>query len=158
MITYRSAEEWRHRFGRERVADARSEGDEFSEGPFGIEFEVESYLDAHARRFTGAFDANCYLYLSHAMDLFDATDHGPTLECGAGQPGGLREVLVMGAATDFLFPIDQQREMARMLEATDRRVEMVELASLQGHDSFLVDMDRFRPPIIEFFERLQALT
>lgn len=159
MITYRSAEEWRHRFGRERVADARSESDagNGASGPFGIEFEVESYLEAHARRFTGAFDPNCYLYLSHAMDLFDATDHGTTLECGAGRPDGLRKALVIGAVTDILFPIDQQREMARMLEAPDRTVTMVELPSVQGHDSFLVDMDRFRPPINDFFDELAPL-
>ncbi|MEO0974087.1 MAG: homoserine O-acetyltransferase [Pseudomonadota bacterium] len=155
MITYRSAEEWRQRFGRERVADARSETDGTNgAGPFGIEFEVESYLEAHARRFTGAFDANCYLYLSHAMDLFDATDHGSNPECGSGRPDGLRHVLVVGAVTDFLFPIDQQRELAKMLEAPERNVTMVELPSLQGHDSFLVDMDRFRPPINDFFESL----
>jgi hypothetical protein len=27
----------------------------------------------------------------------------------------------------------------------------VELPSIQGHDSFLVDMDGFRPPVAEFF-------
>ncbi|MEO0974107.1 MAG: homoserine O-acetyltransferase [Pseudomonadota bacterium] len=159
MITYRSAEEWKQRFGRERVPDARGEAAEAGMvGPFGIEFEVESYLEAHARKFTGAFDPNCYLYLSHAMDLFDATDHGPTLDCGAGQADCLEHALVMGATTDFLFPIEQQRELARLLEAPNRQVTLVELPSLQGHDSFLVDMDRFRPPVATFFEQLLSFT
>ena len=39
---------------------------------FGIDFEVESYLESHADRFIGSFDANCYLYLSRAMDLLTA--------------------------------------------------------------------------------------
>ena len=77
MISYRSATEWTERFGRER-SSAGSEGP----GPFGIDFEVESYLEAHAKRFIGTFDANCYLYLSRAMDLFDVTDHGGSLSQG----------------------------------------------------------------------------
>ncbi|MEO0424430.1 MAG: homoserine O-acetyltransferase [Pseudomonadota bacterium] len=159
MITYRSAEEWKHRFGRERVPDARGEpGESFRVGPFGIEFEVESYLEAHAMKFTGAFDPNCYLYLSHAMDLFDATDHGPTLECGKASEGCLEYALVMGAVTDFLFPIEQQRELAQLLATPEREVRLVELPSIQGHDSFLVDMDRFRPPIAEAFEHLLNTT
>ena len=32
-----------------------------------------------------------------------------------------------------------------------REVELAELDSIQGHDSFLVDMDRFRPVIAHYF-------
>jgi homoserine O-acetyltransferase len=156
MITYRSAEEWKHRFGRERVQDAHGQGENERVGPFGIEFEVEGYLEAHARKFIGAFDPNCYLYLSHAMDLYDATDHGGSPQCPIDGGAELRRVLVLGATSDILFPIEQQRELARMLEAPDREVTMLELPSVQGHDSFLVDMDRFRPAIAQFFESLLA--
>jgi homoserine O-acetyltransferase len=159
MITYRSAKEWKHRFGRERVQDARSESEEegtLVDGPFGVEFEVESYLEAHARKFIGSFDPNCYLYLSHAMDLFDATDHGGAPSCAIDGGVELRHVLVMGATTDILFPVEQQHELAGMLEGPGREVTMVELPSVQGHDSFLVDMDRFRPAIARFFEGLLA--
>src|SRR5690606_31471893 len=58
MITYRSAREWEQRFGRERAAQLHAAGDAFA-----LDFEVESYLEAHAQKFTGQFDANCYLYL-----------------------------------------------------------------------------------------------
>ena len=71
MITYRSAKEWLQRFGRERANAERKPGD-----PFGIDFEVESYLENHAVKFIGQFDPNCYLYISRAMDLFDLADHG----------------------------------------------------------------------------------
>ena len=49
-------------------------GTDFTEAdtPFGIDFEVESYLQTHADRFIGTFDANCYLYLSRAMDYSTA--------------------------------------------------------------------------------------
>ncbi|MEO1575181.1 MAG: homoserine O-acetyltransferase, partial [Pseudomonadota bacterium] len=144
MITYRSADEWRHRFGRERIAQSASSGE-----MFGPEFEVESYLQAHARKFTGAFDPNCYLYLSRAMDLFDAAEHGGSLAAGIGLLN-VERALVMGVATDFLFPLWQQQELADLMRDAGIDVTMSELASVQGHDSFLVDMDRFRPPLAEF--------
>ena len=145
MITYRSADEWTERFGRERATDP-----EISEGPFSIDFEVESYLEAHAKRFVGAFDANCYLYLSRAMDLFDVADHGGSLALGLARVN-LERALVIGVETDFLFPIEQQEELAMGLKNHVPDVDFRRLASIQGHDSFLVDMDRFRPAVASFF-------
>lgn len=145
MITYRSAKEWHERFGRERVPEERRTGD-----AFGIDFEVESYLEAHANKFTGQFDANCYLYLSRAMDLFDVAEHGGSVEAGLAKSGA-KNALIIGVETDFLFPLEQQRHLANGLSTPGRSVEFVPLPSIQGHDSFLVDMDRFRPVIARFF-------
>ncbi len=144
MITYRSAAEWRQRFGRERATD-RGAGQRF-----GIDFEVESYLEAHADKFVGAFDPNCYLYLSRAMDLFDIADHGGSLDDGLRRVTA-RRALVIGVESDFLFPLHQQRQLADGLRQSVADVEFKPLASIQGHDSFLVDMDRFRPAVASFF-------
>jgi len=145
MITYRSAAEWADRFGRERATETSE-----PENPFGIDFEIESYLEHHANRFIGTFDANCYLYLSRAMDLFDAADQGGSLEASFAQLS-LDEALVIGVETDFLFPIQQQEELALALDKHIDDVMFKRLSSIQGHDSFLVDMDRFRPAVAEFF-------
>ena len=144
MISYRSSAEWTVRFGRERATD------EPGREAFGIDFEVESYLEAHAVRFIGTFDANCYLYLSRAMDLFDVCDHGGSLEAGLARVQAQR-ALVIGVETDFLFPLAQQRELAEGLKATVPDLDFRVLPSIQGHDSFLVDMDRFRPAVASFF-------
>ncbi len=70
-VTYRSAAEWQQRFGREPIrADMRRDN------PFASEFAVQGYLEALAQRFVRAFDANCYLYISRAMDRFDLAAHG----------------------------------------------------------------------------------
>jgi len=148
MITYRSAQEWRKRFGRERASE-RGSG-----GAFGIEFDVESYLEAHAQKFTGQFDANCYLYLSRALDLFDVNEHGGSIEV-ALQNVELKSALVIGVETDFLFPIHQQQEVADALLTRCDDVTFAALESVQGHDSFLVDMDRFRPVVCKFFSTCQ---
>jgi len=145
MITYRSSAEWTERFGRERATSEIDPGH-----PFGIDFEVESYLAAQAEKFTGAFDANCYLYLSRAMDLFDAADHGGSVAKGLSMVKAKR-ALVIGVVSDFLFPVQQQQELAQGLKASVADVTYAELESIQGHDSFLVDMDRFRPVLDEYF-------
>lgn len=144
LITYRSAAEWRERFRRERVAvrDGR-------EGAFGVEFEIEAYLEMHAQKFVGTFDPNCYLYLSRSMDLFDVAEHGGSVEAGLARVRA-RRTLVVGVTTDFLFPLDQQEEIANGLRRAGRDVTFAPLDSLQGHDSFLVDMDRFCPAIGDF--------
>lgn len=145
MLSYRSPKEFTQRFGRERVTSERQDND-----GFGINFEVESYLDSHAKKFVGSFDPNCYLYLSRAMDLFDVADHGGSLSNGLDKIGAER-VLIMGVETDVLFPIEQQIELAEGLDNGQRSVQLSRLDSLQGHDAFLVDMDRFRPVLCEFF-------
>lgn len=144
MITYRSADEWEQRFGRERVSDERKAGDSFA-----LDFEVESYLESHANKFIGQFDPNCYLYLSRASDLFDIAEHGGSVEAGLKRIIA-DKVLVIGVETDLLFPLHQQRELADGLAAAGNDVRFVALDSIQGHDSFLVDMDRFRPVIHDF--------
>lgn len=146
MITYRSGKEWDMRFGRERISgEERKTGDSFA-----ADFEVEAYLEHHAQKFTGDFDANCYLYLSRASDLFDVAEYGGSI-AAALQRVVADRVLIVGVTSDFLFGIDQQRELAVAFEAAGRPVSLVELDSIQGHDSFLVDMDRFRPVLNSFF-------
>ena len=145
MITYRSGKEWNMRFGRERISGERATGDLFA-----IDFEVEAYLEHHAQKFTGEFDANCYLYLSRASDLFDLAEYGGTVQAALEKIQADR-ILIIGVETDFLFTIDQQRALAVDFEAVGRSVNLVELASIQGHDSFLADMDSFRPVVGRFF-------
>ena len=145
MLTYRSAAELEQRFGRELIPEERQTGESF-----GLDFEVESYLEAHATKFIGTFDANCYLYLSRAMDLFDVADHGGSVEHGLDRVGASR-ALVIGVETDLLFPISHQKCIADGLENGKRDVTFHSLESIQGHDAFLVDMDRFRPILCDFF-------
>ena len=146
MITYRSAEEWALRFGRERSTSHARIEDQFV-----AEFAVESYLENHGQKFTGAFDPNCYLYLSHASDLFDLAEYGGSLECGFKRLQ-LERALVIGVRTDILFPPEQQRELAEGISGVCADTRLVELDCIRGHDSFLVDMDAFRPVIWDFLK------
>ena len=149
-ITYRSAAEWNQRFGRRRVPETAG-----LSGDFRPQFEVEAYLEHQALRFADLFDANAYLYLSRAMDQFDLGDHGGSLEAAFAR-FRLKSALVIGVETDMLFPIEQQREIAERLRALGCAVEFNAFPSLQGHDAFLVDLQRFEPAIGGFLATVQT--
>jgi homoserine O-acetyltransferase len=146
MITYRSALEWRERFGRARIEFPSCE-------PFGREFQIEGYLENHAEKFIHGFDPNCWLYLSRAMDRFDLADYGETVE-HAYTRMAVRRALVIGVDTDTLFPVDQQEQIAEGLRLSGASVEFHALPSIQGHDAFLVDYRRFCPIIAKFLGSL----
>lgn len=135
-------DEWSERFARRRSSSA--------DPVFGYLFEVETFLEFNSRLFVKSFDPATYLYLSRAFDLFDAADHGTTLEDALRKIEG--RVLILGVTTDLLLPHDQQR-LADSFRAAGRPVELQMLDSDKGHDSFLVDIERFDPPIREFLNR-----
>jgi len=153
VITYRSAMEWVGRFARIRLDhEARPDDD-----PFGVEFQIESYLAGHARRFVRNFDPNSYLYLSRASDWFDVAEYAPA---GAADPVAealkkiaVERALVIGVSTDILFPLTQQQQIADGLRAAGAEVDFVALDSPQGHDAFLVDIANFGAAIGAFLSR-----
>jgi homoserine O-acetyltransferase len=150
VITYRSAMEWVGRFARIRL-----DSDERDEEPFAVEFQVESYLAAHARRFVRSFDPNSYLYLSRASDWFDLAEYAPSGPGSGTVAAALARIdveraLVIGVETDILFPLTQQQQIAEGLAAGGARVDFVPLDSPQGHDAFLVDIPRFGTAIAGF--------
>jgi homoserine O-acetyltransferase len=155
VITYRSALEWDGRFGRVRLDSDRRD----DEDPFGLEFQVESYLEAHARRFVRRFDPNCYLYLSRSMDWFDLGEYAPDKRGHGDVMRGLASIrveraLAIGVHTDILFPLQQQEQIADGLRAGGADARFLPLPSPQGHDAFLVDLDRFGPAVGGFLAEL----
>lgn len=149
VITYRSAMEWNGRFARIRL-DPEQREDE----PFGREFQVESYLEGHAKRFVRNFDPNCYLYLSRASDWFDIAEYGHGNVHEGLQLIRIERAMVIGVSTDILFPLQQQEQIAEGLQAAGADVEFVALDSPQGHDAFLVDIEHYSPAIGGFLSRL----
>ena len=130
-IPYRSGPEWQERFGRRRADNDTPRLDE--------DFLVETYLAHQGEKFCLQYDANSYLYISKAMDLFDLMpeerDERPSLDdirCPA---------LVIGVTSDVLFPVRQQRELAEALEKVGCKVRYLELDAPYGHDTFLIERE-----------------
>ena len=147
MMTYRSATEWVQRFGRDPVPDDVREA-----GPFAPEFAIQSYLEAHARRFVRAFDPNCYLYISRGMDRFDLAKHGSS-NIDALKRSGVEQALVIGVETDMLFSIAEQRQLADDFRNAGVATYYAPLDCVEGHDSFLIDIERFGGEIRGFLAR-----
>lgn len=152
VITYRSALEWDGRFGRVRLDSDRRD----DEDPFGLEFEVESYLEGHARRFVRRFDPNSYLYLSRSMDWFDLGEgfDGDAMRGLAAVGANLERAVAIGVRTDILFPVQQQQEIAEGLRVGSCEATFLPLESPQGHDAFLVDIERFGPAVRSLLDAL----
>lgn len=154
-LSYRSSDEWEFRFGRDRTPAAQRsvEGETSSFEP---EFVVETYLQYQADRFIGKYDPNCYLYLSRAIDRFNlACSEKPDL-ADAFSGMGLGRALVIGASSDMLFPIHQQREIASGLADAGISTQLVVVDTIQGHDAFLTDTTLFAPAMRRFLNEVRV--
>ena len=147
MISYRSEPEWRDRFGREQQVH-------FDERLFGMHFSVESYLEAAARKFSHNADPCCYLCLSQALGWVDLGDGSADLE-DAFSDLKIESAKTIGVNTDFLWPPHQQKEIAECFENAGVKSELQLIDSIQGHDSFLVDYDRFCPAVAEYMDKIR---
>lgn len=142
-LTYRSGPEWEKRFGRMTLPNA-----EVSLCPT---FEIEQYIEYQGLSFSTKFDPNSLLYISKAMDLFDLDDYFPKGTSGLSQISC--PTLVMGASTDLLFPVWQQRELAKNIsEEGNNAVTYFELNSIYGHDTFLLDVSSVGTAVKGFLE------
>jgi homoserine O-acetyltransferase/O-succinyltransferase len=135
-VTYRSAAEWQERFGREPIRSDMSRRD-----PFASEFAVQGYLESLAQRFVSVFDANCYLYLSRAMDRFDLNAHGEPV--ALFRRAKLEKALVIGVQSDLLFSVSEQQQVAGFLQSAGVPTRFAPLPCVEGHDAFLVDLKTF---------------
>ena len=153
MLSYRSADEWAQRFGRKKSAKTDITQNTFGIENTGFEFEIESYLEHLAIKFQNVFDANSYLYLSRSIDWFDLVNYGTSPNEILGQTG-LNNALVLGVESDTLFPVSQQKEIAEYLASGSTKVVYKSLNCIQGHDSFLVDIETFSREIKCFLENI----
>ncbi|MDR2863783.1 MAG: homoserine O-acetyltransferase [Puniceicoccales bacterium] len=128
-ITYLSEKSLERRFGRERKAHSAGAG------PFGVEFEVESYLRHQGHSFVNRFDANSYLYITKAIDRFDLAGGGALEDAFAPMKA---RALVVGFSSDWLYPPAQNREIALAMLRAGKNAAYVEVDSSDGHDSFLL--------------------
>jgi homoserine O-acetyltransferase len=142
-VTSRSAAEWAQRFGREPIR-----ADMTQTTPFAAEFAVQGYLEALAQRFVSAFDANCYLYISRAMDRFDLAAHGEPV--ALFRRAQLKEALVIGVKTDLLFSVSEQQAVADYLSTAGVVTRFAPLSCIEGHDAFLIDLETFGREIGSF--------
>ena len=142
MMTYQSAPGQWERFGR-RPASRPATYPEF-----GGRFEIESYLHYQGRDLTGRFDANSYLYLSKAMDLYDVASGYQTEEEAYARIQA--EILFVGITSDWLFPAKEVIDTAERARTAGARAGYAEIDTLSGHDAFLKDWKELTEAIQPF--------
>ncbi|HEY7349086.1 MAG TPA: homoserine O-acetyltransferase [Ktedonobacterales bacterium] len=136
ILTYTSAEGLEERFGR-RLATRPS-----NYPTFGPRLDIETYFQHQGEKLVRRFDANCYLYLSSAMDRYDAAE-GPGRGSDAAAFARIQaEVLAVGIDSDWLYPARQVRDLAAGITAAGGRARYVELRSPHGHDAFLKEWEQ----------------
>ena len=138
MMTYRSAHEWRERFARlpATAIDPPEVARSRPSSPFKV---ISKCMRASS---CSAFDPNCYLYLSRAMDRFDLAAHGGS-HVAALERSAVEKALVIGVESDMLFAIDEQERLAKAFEQAGAATTYAPLDCIEGHDSFLIDIERF---------------
>ena len=129
-ITYLSDESMDIKFGR-----GLQDKDEISYD-FTIDFQVESYLRHQGKTFVKRFDANSYLYITKAVDLFDVSVNNSLSD---GFKDVEAKVEVISVDSDWLYPTEQSKEILTALNANDVETSYSEIKSNYGHDAFLLE-------------------
>lgn len=143
-ITYLSDQAFHNKFGRRYAT---------FEGIYDFKgmFEVENYLRYNGYKFTETFDANTYLYVLKAMDIFD-------LSYGRGDLADALALvktrsLFLTFTSDFLFPSYQTEEIVRILTEQGKEACWHNIQSDYGHDAFLLEFETQTGLIKDFLEK-----
>ena len=129
-ITYLSDESMRAKFDPTRLQP------QAVDSAFESKFSVGSYLAHQGDRFVERFDANSYITLSTAMDLFDLGD-SPQKIANSLAPSMCRWLFV-SFSSDWLYPASASRQLVDALVRQSKPVTSCEIESPAGHDSFLL--------------------
>jgi homoserine O-acetyltransferase len=141
MTTYKSSELFHERHGRK--ADRKGVAPWVQESG---RFDIAGYLEYQGKLFWQRFDANAYLTITRAMDLWDPLRDFQ----GAAWERIRAKVLLFGISSDVLFPDSDVCAFAEELRraGADCRYESVD--SAHGHDSFLAEPDKLVGLLKEF--------
>ena len=136
MLTYRTDVQLSKAFGRATKAEGHLQGDYF---------QVESYLSYQGQKFLARFDANSYLHLLRALDLYDSSIGYADLKTALSRIKA-RYTLV-SVDNDQLFKLPELRKSKQLLEQYGVNLNYYEFNSDYGHDAFLVDYAFFENKI-----------
>ena len=146
-LTYMSADGMRDRFGRE----LREEG--FSpDGDQERVFQVESYLRHQGARFSTRFDANTYVLMTRALDLFDLSEGYTNLTTALSRAEA--NFLLLSFSSDWRFAPQRSIEIRDALMAAGKAVTCANIQTDNGHDGFLLPHQTYERLLAEWMQRV----
>lgn len=146
-ITYLNDKMLWEKFGR------RSDNIQDMKSSFKYRFEVEKYLQYQGKKFVGRFDANSYIYIMRAIDMYDASEGRTNLDESFNRLKIIK-ALVISFTSDWLFPSYQSKELVSALRVNNINTIYKEIKSQYGHDSFLLKYKQLTPPIRRHLNKL----
>ncbi len=146
-ITYLNDKMLWEKFGR------RSDNIQDMKSSFKYRFEVEKYLQYQGKKFVTRFDANSYIYIMRAIDMYDASEGRTNLDESFNRLKIIK-ALVISFTSDWLFPSYQSKELVSALRANNINTIYKEIKSQYGHDSFLLKYKQLTPPIRRHLNKL----
>jgi homoserine O-acetyltransferase/O-succinyltransferase len=144
-ITYMSDVSMAEKFGRQKKGSGQ---------PFkfnAADFEVEGYLHYHGDNFVKRFDANSFLYITKAMDNFNAAADKSPRELFKGLRA---KVLVISFKSDWLYPSQQSKEIVKACKLSGVETTYCEIDSTYGHDAFLLETREETHLITHFLKKV----
>lgn len=111
---------------------------------------IESYMFHQGAKFVKRFDANTYLTYLKAMQKFDLAKkygNGKLEKALPSKP----EYYIASINSDVCYYSEEQEEIKKALEANEAKVVFDEIHSEKGHDSFLLEANKYSK-LMEFLE------
>lgn len=137
LFSYRNSAEWNRKF--DPKIDPKTGAR-----------QIIDYIEYNAGKFVNYFDANSYLALTGAMDMYDVT--APYQSNRAAFQRVTARTLIVSVASDILFTPQQQREMYDELISAGAKPSWIDHKSDFGHDAFLVETNAFTAYIQDFLQ------
>ncbi len=145
-ITFMSETSMGEKFGRRQGRNGKAH-------PFSTGFAVEEYLHNRGDHFVRRFDANSYLYITKAIDTFDASRGRNLSEVFRGIGA---KMLVIAFKSDWLYPASQSREIVRACKWAGVDTTYCEIFSTYGHDAFLLEVEEETHLVKHFVQRVSS--
>lgn len=120
---------------------------------FTADFEVEGYLRYRGDNFVKRFDANSFLYITKAMDNFDASGGKDFYESIRGID---TKILVIAFKSDWLYPAYQSKEIVKACKRSGIDASYCEIDSSYGHDAFLLEVPHEAHLISHFLKKVYS--
>ncbi|OFW59786.1 MAG: homoserine O-acetyltransferase [Actinobacteria bacterium RBG_19FT_COMBO_54_7] len=143
-ITYMSDASMAKKFGRRTGENGKAH-------PFANGFEVEDYLHYRGLSFVDRFDANSYLYITKAIDDYDAARGGNLSDVFRSLEAKL---LILSFKSDWLYPSYQSLDIVRACKRAGVDVSYCEIHSTYGHDAFLLEIDEQTTLVSHFLKKV----
>ncbi|HUL30044.1 MAG TPA: homoserine O-acetyltransferase, partial [Thermodesulfobacteriota bacterium] len=113
--------------------------------------EVEDYLTNRGNHFVERFDANSYLYITRAIDSFDASKGKNLYEAFKETKA---KILVLAFKSDWLYPASQSKEIVKACKWAGIDTTYCEIDSTYGHDAFLLEVDEETHLVKHFLQKV----